>query len=30
VPGARHMPPVERPRDLVTCLTTFIRERAHV
>lgn len=30
VPGARHMLPVQRPRDLVTCLTTFIRERAHV
>lgn len=30
IPGARHMLPVERPRDLVTCLTTFIGERAHV
>ena len=30
VPGARHMLPVERPRDLVTCLTTFLGERAHV
>jgi pimeloyl-ACP methyl ester carboxylesterase len=30
VPGARHMLPVQRPRDLVTCLTTFIGERAHV
>jgi pimeloyl-ACP methyl ester carboxylesterase len=30
VPGARHMLPVERPQDLVTCLTTFIGERAHV
>jgi pimeloyl-ACP methyl ester carboxylesterase len=30
VPGVRHMLPVERPRDLVTCLTTFLGERAHV
>ena len=30
VPGARHMLPVQRPQDLVTCLTTFIGERAHV
>jgi (E)-2-((N-methylformamido)methylene)succinate hydrolase len=30
VPGARHMLPIERPQDLVTCLTTFIGERAHV
>ncbi len=30
VPDARHMLPVERPRDLVTCLTTFLGERAHV
>ena len=30
VPGARHMLPVERPREFVTCLTTFIGERAHV
>jgi (E)-2-((N-methylformamido)methylene)succinate hydrolase len=30
VPGARHMLPVERPQDLVTCLTTFLGERAHV
>jgi pimeloyl-ACP methyl ester carboxylesterase len=30
VPGARHMLPVQRPRDLVTPLTTFIRERGHV
>ena len=30
VPGARHMLPVQRPRDLVTRLTTFIGERAHV
>ncbi len=30
IPGARHMLPVERPRDLVTCLTTFLGERAHV
>ena len=30
VPGARHMLPVQRPQDLVTCLTTFLGERAHV
>ncbi|RBY78873.1 alpha/beta hydrolase [Geodermatophilus sp. TF02-6] len=30
VPGARHMLPVERPRELVACLTTFIGERVHV
>jgi pimeloyl-ACP methyl ester carboxylesterase len=30
VPGARHMLPVERPRELVDCLTTFIGEYAHV
>jgi pimeloyl-ACP methyl ester carboxylesterase len=30
IPNARHMLPVERPHDLVTCLTTFIGERAHV
>jgi pimeloyl-ACP methyl ester carboxylesterase len=30
VPGARHMLPVERPRELVDCLTTFIGEDAHV
>ena len=30
VPGARHMLPVERPRELVECLTTFIGEDAHV
>ena len=30
IPGVRHMLPVERPRDLVTCLTTFLGERAHV
>lgn len=30
IPGARHMLPLERPRDLVTCLTSFIGERAHV
>ena len=30
IPGARHMLPVERPHDLVPCLTTFIGERAHV
>jgi (E)-2-((N-methylformamido)methylene)succinate hydrolase len=30
VPGARHMLPVERPREFVDCLTTFIGEHAHV
>jgi pimeloyl-ACP methyl ester carboxylesterase len=30
VPGARHMLPVQRPREFVDCLTTFIREYAHV
>lgn len=30
VPGARHMLPVERPRQLVDCLTAFIGEYAHV
>jgi (E)-2-((N-methylformamido)methylene)succinate hydrolase len=30
VPGARHMLPVERPRELVDCLSTFIGEYAHV
>lgn len=30
VPGARHMLPVQHPRALVTALTTFIGERAHV
>jgi hypothetical protein len=30
VPGARHMLPVERPQELVDCLTTFIGEYAHV
>ena len=30
VPDARHMLPVERPRELVQCLTTFIGEDAHV
>jgi (E)-2-((N-methylformamido)methylene)succinate hydrolase len=30
VPGARHMLPVERPKDFVDCLSTFIREYAHV
>jgi pimeloyl-ACP methyl ester carboxylesterase len=30
VPGARHMLPVQRPHDLVTHLTTFLGERAHV
>jgi pimeloyl-ACP methyl ester carboxylesterase len=29
VPDARHMLPVERPRELVHCLTTFIGEYAH-
>jgi pimeloyl-ACP methyl ester carboxylesterase len=29
VPGARHMLPVERPRELVDCLSTFIGEYAH-
>jgi pimeloyl-ACP methyl ester carboxylesterase len=29
VPGARHMLPVERPRKLVDCLSTFIGEYAH-
>jgi (E)-2-((N-methylformamido)methylene)succinate hydrolase len=30
VSGARHMLPVQRPQELVTPLTTFIQERAHV
>jgi pimeloyl-ACP methyl ester carboxylesterase len=29
VPDARHMLPVQRPRELVTPLTTFIRERGN-
>ena len=29
VPGARHMLPVERPRELVDQLSTFIGEYAH-
>lgn len=29
VAGARHMLPVERPRELVDCLSTFIGEYAH-
>jgi (E)-2-((N-methylformamido)methylene)succinate hydrolase len=29
LPGARHMLPVERPRELVDCLSTFIGEYAH-
>jgi len=29
VPGARHMLPVERPRELVDCLTTFIGGEVH-
>jgi (E)-2-((N-methylformamido)methylene)succinate hydrolase len=29
VPGARHMLPVERPRELFDCLSTFIGEYAH-
>jgi pimeloyl-ACP methyl ester carboxylesterase len=29
VPGARHMLPVERSRELVDCLSTFIGEYAH-
>jgi pimeloyl-ACP methyl ester carboxylesterase len=30
VPGARHMLPVERPRELVDHLSAFIGENAHV
>jgi pimeloyl-ACP methyl ester carboxylesterase len=30
IPGARHMLPVERPREFVDFLTTFIGEYAHV
>jgi (E)-2-((N-methylformamido)methylene)succinate hydrolase len=30
VPGARHMLPVQRPQELVTPLTTFIRETGNV
>lgn len=30
VPGARHMLPVQMPREFVTPLTTFIRETGHV
>ena len=30
VPGARHMLPVERPTEFTDCLSTFIREYAHV
>jgi (E)-2-((N-methylformamido)methylene)succinate hydrolase len=30
VPGARHMLPVEQPRQFVNHLTTFIGEDAHV
>jgi len=30
VPGARHMLPVQRPRELVTLLTTFIWEKGNV
>ena len=29
VPGARHMLPVQQPQELVTPLTTFIRERSN-
>jgi pimeloyl-ACP methyl ester carboxylesterase len=30
VPGARHMLPVERPHELVDCLSTFIGKYTHV
>ena len=30
VPGARHMLPVERPREFVDCLSTFIGANTHV
>jgi len=30
IAGARHMLPVERPGELVSCLSTFIGEHAHV
>ena len=30
IPNARHMLPVERPRDLVDAITTFIGEHVHV
>jgi pimeloyl-ACP methyl ester carboxylesterase len=30
VPGARHMLPVQRPRELVDCLTAFIGRESHV
>ena len=30
VPGARHMLPVERPRELVDALSTFVERYAHV
>lgn len=30
IEGARHMLPVEKPRELVTCLSTFIGRYAHV
>ena len=30
VPGARHMLPVQRPREFVDCLSTFIGANTHV
>jgi pimeloyl-ACP methyl ester carboxylesterase len=30
IPGARHMLPVQRPRELVDCLSAFLNESAHV
>lgn len=30
IPGARHMVPLQRPAELVTCITTFIREACNV
>ncbi|MGW4393689.1 alpha/beta fold hydrolase [Amycolatopsis nivea] len=30
IPGARHMLPVQNPRELVTCLTAFIGRCSHV
>jgi pimeloyl-ACP methyl ester carboxylesterase len=30
VPGARHMLPVQRPREFADCLSTFIGANTHV
>ncbi|WP_029112285.1 alpha/beta fold hydrolase [Mycobacterium sp. URHB0044] len=30
IPGARHMLPIQRPRELVDCVSAFLKESAHV